>query len=135
MIYLARPNSHMVRSAMNEAQVHARPVVPVQIVAGRILLWATLAVGVATNAVEAFFAIGGLLVMARGSCSAALAGLVFGLPLVPLEVVLFVVGAALARWADPRALTTGVTGLALSLVAAPLWYFVAFGAVSVFRLA
>jgi preprotein translocase subunit SecD len=48
--------------------------------------------------------------------------------------VLFVVGAALARPSDPRTLTAGVIGLALSLVAAPLWYFVAFGAVSVFKL-
>jgi hypothetical protein len=72
--------------------------------------------------------------MAKGSCSAALTGLVFGLPLVPLGVVLFVVGAALARRADPKALTAGVTGLALSLVAAPLWYLFAFGAVSAFKL-
>jgi hypothetical protein len=119
---------------MNDSPAQASPLVPVRIVAGRILLWATLAIGVATNAVEAFFTIGGVLDMARGSCSAALSGLVFGLPLVPLGVVLFVVGAALARRADPRALTAGVIGLALSLVAAPLWYFVAFGAVSVFEL-
>ena len=119
---------------MNDSEAQAPPVVPARIVAGRILLWATLAVGVATNAVEAFFAIGGLLDMARGSCSAALTGLVFGLPLVPLGVVLFAIGAALARQADPSALTAGVVGLALSLVAVPLWYFAAFGAVSIFNL-
>ncbi len=119
---------------MNDMRAEAHPVVPVRITIGRILLWATLAVGVATNAVEAYFAIGGLLDMAQGSCSAALIGLWFGLPLVPLGVVLFVVGAALARRADASALTAGVIGLALSLVAIPLWYFVAFGAVSMFNL-
>jgi hypothetical protein len=119
---------------MNDSQAQAHPVVPVRILTGRILLWATLAVGVAINAVEAFFAIGGLLDMARGSCSAALTGLLFGLPLVPLGVVLFTIGAALARRADPGALRAGLIGLALSLVAVPLWYFVAFGVVSVFNL-
>jgi hypothetical protein len=119
---------------MNDSQAQEHPIVPVRILAGRVLLWAALAVGVATNAVEAYFAMGGLLDMAQGSCSAALTGLWFGLPLVPLGVVLFIVGAALARRADPRALTAGVIGLALSLVAAPLWYFAAFGAVSVFNL-
>jgi hypothetical protein len=122
------------RSAMSDSQAQAIPVVPARVLVGRFLLWATLAVGVATNAVEAFFVIGGLLDMARGSCSAALTGLLFGLPLVPLGAVLFVVGASLARRADPRALTAGLIGLALSLVAAPLWYLVAFGAVSVFKL-
>jgi hypothetical protein len=119
---------------MNDSPAQAPPVDPIRIVTGRILLWAALAVGVATNVVEAYFAIGGLLDMAQGSCSAALAGLWFGLPLVPLGVTLFVVGVALARRVDPGALTAGVIGLALSLVAAPLWYFAAFGAVAVFNL-
>jgi hypothetical protein len=122
------------RSAVNDSHPQANPVVPVRIRAGRILLWATLAVGVVTNAVEAYAAIRGLLDMAQGSCSAALIGLLFGLPLVALGVTLFVVGAALARRADPRAFKAGVIGLALSLVAVPFWYFAAFGAASVFNL-
>jgi hypothetical protein len=128
------PVNHIDRNAMNELKEQANSVVPARILTGRILLWATLAVGVAANAVEAFFAIGGLLEMARGSCSAALTGLLLGLPLVPLGVALFVVGAALTRRTDPRALKAGVIGLALSIVAAPVWYFVAFGAVSAFKL-
>jgi hypothetical protein len=119
---------------MNDMRAEMRPADPVRVTIGRALLWATLAVGIATSAVEAYFAIGGLLEMAQGSCSAALIGLWFGLPLVPLGVVLFVLGAVLARRADPGALTAGVIGLALSLVAIPLWYFVAFGAASLFDL-
>jgi len=119
---------------MNESPAQARSTVPVRIVAGRTLLWAALVVGVATNAVEGYVVIGGVVDMAQGSCSAALVGLWLGVPLVPLGVVLFAIGAALARRADPSALTAGVLGLALSLVAIPFWFFAAFGAVSVFNL-
>jgi hypothetical protein len=96
-----------------------------RLVAGSALLWASLAVGVLTNLVEGYFAVGGLVEMARGSCSAALIGLWVGLPLVPIGVLLFVVGLVLARREDPKALKAGAVGLALSLVALPFWYVLA----------
>ena len=107
---------------------------PTRVIAGSLLLWSTLAVGVLVNVVEGYFAVGGIVEMIRGSCSAALIGLWFGLPLVPIGVLLFVVGLALARREDPMALGAGVVGLALSLVAVPFWYVLAGVVAQIFSL-
>ena len=107
---------------------------PARLVVGSALLWATLAVGVLANLVEGYFAIGGLVEMASGSCSAALIGLWFGIPLVPIGVLLFVVGLVLARGDDAKARAAGIVGVVLSLVAVPFWYLFAGVAAQAFNL-
>ncbi len=69
--------------------------------------------------------ISGLSDMANGSCSAALIGLWFGLPVSALGTALFLPGALMVRGDNPRAMKMGLVGLALSLTALPLWYVIA----------
>lgn len=63
--------------------------------------------------------------MAQGSCTAALICLWFGLPVAPVGPVLFIIGLILARGSNPMAIKAGVVGVALSIVAVPLWFHIA----------
>ena len=92
---------------------------------GSFFLWATFVAGLAANAVELYMAVDGLLAMAGGSCSAALIGLYFGLPVSALGLVLFIPGALLVGRRNPRAVKFGIAGVVMSVLALPFWYVVA----------
>ncbi len=94
---------------------------PARLVFGRLLLWSALFAGLAVNLVEAYCFVAGVLQMLGGSCTAALLGLWFAVPLVPVGPVLCILGAVLAKAEDRLAWGAGLVGTLLSISAVPFW--------------
>lgn len=92
---------------------------------GRFMLWAAFWVGLAVHVVEVFWMFEGIRQMQEGSCTAALIGLWFGLPLVPVALIAFVAGAVLAKQEDRKAWRAGLIGALLSVIAIPFWIIIA----------
>ena len=103
----------------------AQPGGSIRIRAGRAFLWSAFAAGVLVNLVELYWLVEAIRQMSSGSDTAALIGMWFGVPIVPLGPVLFGVGWGLARRSDPRAFRAGLAGALISVLAVPLWFAVA----------
>lgn len=81
--------------------------------------------GVTTFTCEGLLVAWGTWDMMQGSCSAALMTIWFGLPLVALTIIAFVIGSIRGRHEGPSRKRGRSLGLALALTALPVWITVA----------
>ena len=86
------------------------------------LLNAVFWISIVINSMNILFMISGLADMMTGSCSAALVGVMFSLPLVILSICLFALGLILAGSMRNRS-KMGMIGLALSVASIPFWLY------------